>query len=29
MLTFLYAVLPCALKLAALGLLAATRLEES
>jgi GPH family glycoside/pentoside/hexuronide:cation symporter len=29
MLTFLYALLPCALKLAALGLLAATRLEES
>lgn len=28
-LTFLYAVLPCGLKLAALGLLAATRLEES
>ena len=29
MLTFLYAILPCGLKLAALGLLAATRLEES
>ena len=29
MLTFLYALLPCALKLAALALLAATRLEES
>ena len=29
MLTFLYALLPCALKLAALGLLAATKLEES
>ena len=29
MLTFLYALLPCGLKLAALGLLAATRIEES